>query len=111
MTDAELRAVVFEIDGGWCAWPQCVDAADELAHLTSKGMGGSRYRNEVGNAFAACRNHARISDGLTPVCGGIAARNREYRRVPGAVEGPHGWKTRDVVEALRIYLDTTRGLA
>jgi hypothetical protein len=100
----ELRDRVFGLTAGRCEWPSCDRKAVELAHLTSKGMGGSKFRDIVGNVMAACYDHARVSDGLPPVCGGLAARNREYARVPGAVAGPDGWRTRDVTEALRVWL-------
>lgn len=110
MTPAQLRQVVFELAGGQCEWPhpqlgRCPRRAVELAHLTSRGMGGSKYRNTISNGMAACRDHARISDGLPPLCGGVAQRDREYRRVPGAEPEPDGsWRTRSVVEALRVWL-------
>ncbi len=60
---SDLRAAVFERDKGMCRWPKCVERADESAHLTSRGMGGSKHRDTLDNACALCWNHARMSDG------------------------------------------------
>ena len=61
---ADLRAAVFEAYGPRCEWPGCSEAGVELAHLTSRGMGGSKTRNVVSNVMVACWLHARITDGL-----------------------------------------------
>ena len=114
---AKLRAQVFDFAHGDCEWPQCNERATELAHLTSSGMGGSKHRDTHDNSFAACPAHARISDGLPPPGGGIKERNAEYGKVPGAEPRQYptmdgwelGWHTRDVMEALRLYLQTMRG--
>ncbi len=111
LSDAQLRARVFAIDNYRCPWPECGQPAVELAHITSKGLGGSKHRNTEGNAFAACRAHARISDGLPPPGGTFDDRDDEYGKVPGwvgyAFVAP---RTRDVLEALRAYLVVARGL-
>lgn len=66
MKIATLRAQTFERAGGYCEWPTCTDRAEELAHLHSKGMGGSRTANRLDNVMAACWLHARITDGHHP---------------------------------------------
>ena len=63
MNRSELRAQVFERDNNTCIWPQCYAPAAELAHLTSRGMGGSRYRDTMENTAALCWSHSRMSDG------------------------------------------------
>ena len=60
---SDLRAAVFERDGGRCIWPRCVEAADELAHFHSVGMGGRESADAMSNAGALCWSHARMSDG------------------------------------------------
>ena len=63
----ELRTEVFQRAG-------CVEPAEELAHLHSKGMGGSKTANRPDNAMAACWLDARITDGHHP-----AARDETVR--------------------------------
>ena len=58
-----LRIAVFEAYGPLCEWPGCSDPGTELAHLTSRGMGGSKTRDTVENVMVACWLHARITDG------------------------------------------------
>lgn len=52
MNLSELRAEVFERDGG-CVWPSCtLDTSNnplQLAHLQHRGMGGSQSRNTADN--------------------------------------------------------------
>ena len=112
---SELRAVVFDFAHGMCEWAECGERATELAHITSIGAGGSKYRDESDNVFAACPAHSRISDGLAPPGGGITERNAEYEKVPGArprsfssYGGTDSWRTRDVMEALREHLTEAR---
>ena len=62
---AALRAQVWERAGDRCEWPGCVDPATELAHLTHRGMGGSRARNTPLNAAALCERHHDCLDGRT----------------------------------------------
>lgn len=59
----DLRNAVFEAYGPECEWPGCHEAGKELAHLTSRGMGGSKTRDTVSNVMVACWLHARITDG------------------------------------------------
>jgi len=107
---SELRARIFDFAHGICEWTACGERATELAHLTSKGAGGSKHRDIEENVFAACPAHARISDGLTPPGGGIAERDAEYGKVPGAAarDDTDSWRTRDVMGALREHLNQTR---
>ncbi len=105
---SELRAVIFDFAHGICEWTACGQPATELAHMTSKGAGGSKYRDIESNVFAACPAHARVSDGLAPPGGGTEERNTEYGKVPGALPRGDSWKTRDVMEALREHLNQTR---
>lgn len=60
-----LRADVLERDGG-CVWPGC-DTTDplQLAHLTHRGMGGSKTRNTEANTVILCRLHHDCLDGRT----------------------------------------------
>lgn len=59
----DLRAAIKEAYGPGCEWPKCGHEGTELAHITSKGMGGSKHRDRPSNVFWACWLHARISDG------------------------------------------------
>lgn len=68
MTPAELRPLVFERDSHRCVWPGCTLLLTEsnplqLAHLTHRGMGGSKHANTVDNAVALCAWHHDIFDG------------------------------------------------
>ena len=90
-TPGELRAYVAERSGRRCEWPNgtggtCGDPMEELAHIRSRGMGGGASRNQPGNAFAACRDHARVSDLQPPPNGTAADMYRELRNVPGCDE-------------------------
>ena len=112
---SELRSVVFDFAHGMCEWPQCGERATELAHIVSTGMGGDpkHNRDTVGNVFAACSAHARISDGLPPPGGGELERNREYIKVPGAYlaakdEVSGRWRTGDVMRQLAKWLGVVR---
>ena len=63
---SDLRAVVFEIADQRCEWPGCPLPADELAHISPRGMGHRGSRDTVGNVMAACARHARITDMESP---------------------------------------------
>ena len=83
-TPSELRAVLVDAVGGW-EWPQCWDTDGlELAHLTSRGMGGTPdgRRNVLDNVALLCHDHARISDGLTG-SGGAAQYAAAHRALFG----------------------------
>lgn len=63
----QLRADVFERDGG-CVWPGCDYETSgtnplQLAHLTHRGMGGSKTRNTPENCVTLCAIHHDILDG------------------------------------------------
>ena len=60
-----LRADVWERAHGRCEWPGCADPATELAHLTHRGMGGSKTRNTPSNCSALCVRHHDCLDGRT----------------------------------------------
>lgn len=82
-----VRAEVFERAAGRCEWPSCRNPAEQLCHLTPKGMGGTSRAdiNEADNLWAGCRNHHMIQEGET-------TRNRKY----------------EVTELLRAYLALRR---
>jgi hypothetical protein len=65
---AALREEVFTRDGG-CVWPGCTyspfEAPLQMAHLTHRGMGGSRERNTLSNTLALCEIHHSCLDGRT----------------------------------------------
>ncbi len=61
MSRAALRAEVFERDHDTCVW--CGKPATEMMHFTSRGMGGSKYRDTKENNGAGCFDCARMSDG------------------------------------------------
>lgn len=75
---SELRSVVWEIAQGRCEHPlslpafdkeppfhaPCGRRADELAHITPRGMGHQGDRDTINNAIAACWLHARSTDDL-----------------------------------------------
>lgn len=48
-----------------CEWPGCEDPGEALAHLTHRGMGGSKERNRPDNAAWLCERHHDILDGRT----------------------------------------------
>lgn len=63
---SDLRAEVLERDGG-CIWPGCEHHTEplQLAHLTHRGMGGSKSRNTPDNCVTLCRIHHDCLDGRT----------------------------------------------
>jgi hypothetical protein len=65
--DPATRALVIELDGGACQWPGCEHPATEIAHLHSRGMGGTPdgARDHPTNLMCACWRHARYTDGET----------------------------------------------
>jgi 5-methylcytosine-specific restriction endonuclease McrA len=67
-TPAELRDLhdgVFDRARGLCEWPYCPDPAEEMAHLTHRGMGGSKLANNPANCAALCKRHHDVLDGRT----------------------------------------------
>ena len=99
-----LRARVFELARDRCEWPRCTRPAEELAHIKSIGMGGGKHADTIDNTFAACRHHARISDGLYPV-GGRVEYLTELRTL-GVRSGQI--RAVDVHDALRRHLRSVR---
>ena len=98
---APLRAEVFARARGYCEWPTCVEPASELAHLHSRGMGGSAEADSADNVMAACWLHARITDGHHPASKDETVRM--FSRVGYAWEwvGSVAWHR---AEALRMWL-------
>ena len=62
---AALREEVFARAQDRCEWPGCADPAEQLAHLTHRGMGGSKTANTPGNTSALCVRHHDVLDGRT----------------------------------------------
>jgi hypothetical protein len=62
---SELRTEVYERAQGKCEWPGCADPGQHLAHLTHRGMGGSKTRNTADNCAWLCVRHHDILDGRT----------------------------------------------
>ena len=63
----QLKADVLERDGG-CVWPGCdyeITGTNplQLAHLTHRGMGGSKHRNTEDNCVTLCRKDHDVFDG------------------------------------------------
>jgi hypothetical protein len=52
--------------GGQCEWPNCGTAYDlQLAHISPRGMGGTKYGNVLANVCMLCVYHHDILDGRT----------------------------------------------
>lgn len=60
-----LREFVMERARGVCEWPGCTDAGEQLAHLSHRGMGGSREANTLENVAWLCERHHDLLDGRT----------------------------------------------
>ncbi len=60
-----LHAEVFYRADGACEWPGCTDPGTQLAHLTHRGMGGSKAANTPSNAALLCSRHHDVLDGRT----------------------------------------------
>jgi hypothetical protein len=60
-----LHDAVFHRSQGVCEWPYCVDKAEQMAHLTHRGMGGSKLANRLENCAALCVRHHDVLDGRT----------------------------------------------
>jgi len=113
MTQSELRAAVAERSGRRCEWPngsggRCREVMAELGHIRTRGMGGKHSAaNVLGNVFAACEDHARISDLERPPHGTDADKYRELRLVPGCGDVRSGDKIKPLLVAgLRSWVDT-----
>lgn len=81
MTPGELRELLVERHGERCQWPTCPSLLSsinplELAHLTHRGMGGSKHANTPDNAALLCRKHHDILDGRS-----VAQRRYEVREL------------------------------
>lgn len=85
MDMGEVRAIVSARRNGLCCWPGCYEWGKEVAHLQSRGAGGSKHRDTPENTMWACWKHARHSDG--EAAGGMDA----YRESHLALLGP-GWE-------------------
>lgn len=95
-----LRAQVWDLSGGMCEWPYCLEAAAELAHLHSTGMGGRPSAHTLDNVAAMCWAHARVSDGLTPGTHGRQWHDAQIRLL-GLEPGVKAWV---IAEALRTRI-------
>ena len=40
-----------------CEIPDCGKVANDLHHIQARGMGGSKYRDNIENIMALCREH------------------------------------------------------
>lgn len=67
--NSDLYDFVIERAGGRCEIPWCVTPRPklEVAHLTGKQMGGSKYRDHPDNLAAYCKDHHDILDGRVDV--------------------------------------------
>ena len=61
----DLRAAVIARAKGRCEWIGCLDPGEQLAHLTHRGMGGSKTRNTPDNCAWLCVRHHDVLDGRT----------------------------------------------
>lgn len=62
---AALRSEVIERAQGICEWIGCVDPGTELAHLTHRGMGGSKIASTAASTIWMCARHHDCLDGRT----------------------------------------------
>lgn len=80
---AALHAEVFHRDQG-CVWPGCTyEEPLQLAHLTHRGMGGSKDRNTAANTVCLCTIHHDCLDGRT----GLGILRRELNDMLRSVVG------------------------
>ena len=113
MSQGELRAVVAERSNRQCEWPngaggRCRETMAELAHIKTRAMGGKhKAANELGNLFAACEAHARISDLETPPGGTRSDVYEQIRLVPGCGNVAEGDKIKPLlVEGMQAWIGT-----
>jgi hypothetical protein len=111
MEQKDLRAAVVERSHRQCEWPdgaggRCSEVMAELGHIRTRGMGGRHSAaNELGNVFAACEAHARISDLERPPHGTDEDKYRELRLVPGCGQVQPGDRIKPLlVEGLRSWI-------
>lgn len=108
-----LRERVMELAGWRCEWPtpdRCERRAVEVAHLQSKGMGGSSKRDGWGNVMAACEIHARVTDGLPGPGQTVEDYRHELERLLDrpVIPGTQG-TAREVWTTLQRRLKSQRG--
>lgn len=60
---ATLREACITRASGRCEWPTCDAYGDHMAHLVSRGMGGSIAADTLSNVAWLCRYHHDILDG------------------------------------------------
>lgn len=113
MSRRRLRERVFELAHGMCEWPGCLEPAVELAHLHSTGMGGRRSADDPSNAMAACKVHARVTDGIGFIHadGRRVDANRETERMFEYIGYVPGWGSLAWLraDALTRWLERVRG--
>ena len=97
---AVLREEVFARDGYRCMWPGCDRDIGftpstnplQMAHLTHRGMGGSRERNTADNCITLCALHHDCLDGRTGLGILRAELNSLFRALLGSSRStPNGW--------------------
>lgn len=94
-----LREEVFERDNFTCVWPGCSRGWEigdptstlQLAHLTHRGMGGSKTANTPENCVTLCQVHHDCLDGRTGLGTLRFELNEMLRSVVGiTVDTPDG---------------------
>lgn len=63
MSDAELNALVLELQGSKCLMPDCDDPWQEKAHCEPSGMGGRPSTKTPENLVGLCKHHHDVFDG------------------------------------------------
>jgi len=90
-----LRQEVFERDWWHCRWPGCRIGDEtfpteitplQMAHLTHRGVGGSKYANRPENCVTLCSVHHDCLDGRTALGTLRFELNELLRFVVGSVE-------------------------
>jgi len=61
-----LRQQLFDLTGGRCEWESCGQAATQMAHAHSIGLGGRASADTIDNVASLCDPHSLVSDGLVP---------------------------------------------
>ncbi len=113
---ATLRRQLRDIATG-CEWPECERPGAEVAHLRSRGMGGTPdgRRNVLSNVAWLCYDHARMSDGHQPRQRSPVNVERSYVALLGADVYGRAVVARTVsyerTEALRRHVADVRGWA
>lgn len=66
MKPADLRReLLAALPSNRCEWPGCTDPGEQMAHLTHRGMGGSKWANTIDNVVWLCVRHHDCLDGRT----------------------------------------------